>query len=168
MVLLQVTPYPPQPPFPLYWHNLTTTNLITYTHTVLKFRTSTIQVYVSGINFFSKLLSGAPAEPQLALKPVTTDLLTRRIQTFRSGHPSPSIDSTLKSKFHLAFLRFIRCLEFTSITSNHDPSRHATLSVIGIHLQDTLQFNLKQSKTDQFRLSHPIFSFRSKSYLSPY
>ncbi|XP_030292107.1 uncharacterized protein LOC115592965, partial [Sparus aurata] len=174
-------------PFPSF-DLVTVTSFITHAHTVLNIRTSTIHVYLSGINLFAKLLFGSPspsishpqvamlikglhkAEPQLAPKrlPLTVDLLARCILTLRSGYSSPFTDSTLESMFLLAFFGFLRCSEFTSASATHDPSRHATLSDISFHSHDTLRFNLKRSKTDQLGISHPIFLFRLNSYLSPY
>lgn len=39
---------------------LTLSNVITFVHSILKIKTSTIQVYISRINIFAKLSSGAP------------------------------------------------------------------------------------------------------------
>lgn len=102
-------------------------------------RTSTIQVYLSSINFFIKLLFGdsalsishphvnvyikhlPKAEPQLAPKRIVliADLLICCIQTLRTGYLSPSIDSTLEAMFLLAIHVFLQCSE-----SPHPPTTH--------------------------------------------
>ena len=51
---------------------------------------------------------------------------------------------------------------------SHTKSTQTTLSDISFHYHDTLRFNLKQSKNNQFGFSHPIFLFRLNSYLSLY
>ncbi|XP_054457981.1 uncharacterized protein LOC129093883 [Anoplopoma fimbria] len=167
---------------------LTLTNFITFAHSLLKIKPSTIRVYISGINFFAKLSSGTPcpaashlhitmllkglrkAEPHPTPKrlPLTSDLLTRCIQTLRSGYLSPFMDKALESMFLLAFFGFLRCSEFTAQNSDHHPSQHATMSDISIHHPDTIIYHLKRSKTNQSGPPQPIYIFRLNSYLSPF
>ena len=166
----------------------TLSNFISFAHSILKIKSSTIQVYLSGINFLIKLSTGAPcpalshahinmllkglrkAEPRPTPKrlPLTSDLLTRCITTLRSGYLNPRVDSVLESMFLLAFFGFLRCSEFTTSSLNFQPARHATLSDITIQSSDTLVFHLKCSKTNQSGPPHPIFLFRLDGYLSPY
>ncbi|KAK0136681.1 hypothetical protein N1851_027128 [Merluccius polli] len=144
-------------------------HFITFAHSIQKIKSSTIQVYLSGINFFAKLSSGSPcpalthahismllkglrkAEPRPMPKrlPLTSDLLTRCIETLRKGYLSPSTDKVLESMFLLAFFGFLRCSEFTASTLLYDPSRHASVSDISVISPDTLVYFLKRSKTNQ-------------------
>ncbi|KAK0154281.1 hypothetical protein N1851_003636 [Merluccius polli] len=147
----------------------TFSSFITFAHSIQKIKSSTIQVYLSGINFFAKLSSGSPcpalthahismllkglrkAEPRPMPKrlPLTSDLLTRCIETLRKGYLSPSTDEVLESMFLLAFFGFLRCSEFTASTLLYDPSRHASVSDISVLSSDTLVYFLKRSKTNQ-------------------
>ncbi|KAE8280208.1 hypothetical protein D5F01_LYC20760 [Larimichthys crocea] len=122
---------------------LTISNFITFAHSIQKIKSSTMQVYLSGINFFIKLSSGSPcpalthahinmllkglrkAEPRPMPKrlPLTSDLLARCIETLRKGYLSPSTDEVLESMFLLTFFGFLRCSEFTTSTLLYDPSR---------------------------------------------
>lgn len=142
-----------------------------------------MKVYLSGINFLTKLSTGAPCpatshshiamllkglrSPNLSL-PLTPDLLTRCIQTLRSGYLSPFTDKTLESMFLLAFFGFLRCSEFTTPTSVHHPSLHATISDVSIHPPDTIAYLLKRSKTNQHGPPQRVYLFRQESFLSPY
>ncbi|CAM4454228.1 unnamed protein product [Leuciscus chuanchicus] len=70
--------------------------------------------------------------------------------------------------FFLAFFGFLRCSEFAPSTSAFNPAIHPSLSDITAHTPDSLIYNLKRSKTDQFGESFPIYIFRLHSFLSPY
>ncbi|KAE8295200.1 hypothetical protein D5F01_LYC06126 [Larimichthys crocea] len=143
---------------------LTFTNFITFAHSIQKIKSSTIQVYLSGINFLVKISSGSPC-PALAhahinmllkglrkAKPrptpkrllLTSDLLARCIETLRKGYLSPSTDKVLESMFLLAFFGFLHCSEFTASTLLYDPSRHPSLSDISVLSSDTLIYFLKR------------------------
>ena len=149
---------------------------------------STIHVYLSGINFFTKLLTGSehpyrqhphvclllkgikrlkPLRP-LIRQPLTADILTACIRILRSNYSDPLTNSTLESLFLLAFFGFLRCSEFTSSNSQFNPSLHPCLSDLTIQDQFTLIFNLKRSKTDQLGHSTPIRIFKLNSPISPY
>ncbi|XDV17039.1 hypothetical protein PO909_016490 [Leuciscus waleckii] len=109
-------------------------------------------------------------EPVLNIKhlPLTSDLLSQCIHTLRSGYLSPSIDQSLECMFFLAFFGFLRCSEFAPSTSAFNPAIHPSLSDITAHTPDSLIYNLKRSKTDQFGESFPIYIFRLRSFVSPY
>ncbi|KAI4804278.1 hypothetical protein KUCAC02_025911, partial [Chaenocephalus aceratus] len=163
-------------------------NFITHTHSIRKCRTSTIQTYLAGINFFIKIASGQPCpstshshvtmlikglrkqEPSLTAKrlPLTSDLLSLCIRSLRSGYVSPMVDLTLECMFLLAFFGFLRCSEFAPTSSAYNPHHHPSLSDISLHTNDSLVFTLRRSKTDQLGISFPIHIFRLNSYLSPY
>ncbi|XP_030297612.1 thrombospondin type-1 domain-containing protein 4-like [Sparus aurata] len=151
-------------------------------------KSTTIQAYISGINFFTRLTSGAPCQATshshitMLIKglrktevhtppkrsPLTSDLLIRCIRTLRSGYSSPYVDKVLESMFLLAFFGFLRCSEFTASTSKYNPSCHASISDISNPSTDTLIYNLKCSKTNQSGPPQPIYLFRLDSYISPF
>ncbi|KAK0142945.1 hypothetical protein N1851_018939 [Merluccius polli] len=163
-------------------------NFISFAHSILKIKSTTIQAYISGINFFTKLSAAAPCqatshsyitmlikglrktEVHTAPKrsPLTSDLLILCIRTLRSGYSSPYVDKVLESMFLLAFFGFLRCSEFTVSTSKYNPSCHASISDISIQSTDTLIYHLKCSKTNQSGLPQPIYLFRLDSYISPF
>ena len=141
---------------------------------------STIRVYLSGISFITKLVTGAPhpfaqhSHVTLLLRslrrnqppnppsrrPITSDILAGCVNTLRSGYANPAIDSTLEAMFFLAFFGFLRCAEFTASNSTFIPNRHPCLSDLTIHNSSTLRFLLKHSKTDQFGKTAPIYLFK--------
>ena len=149
---------------------------------------STIRVYLAGINFIIKLLTGAPhpchLHPHVTLllkgikrheprqppsrQPLTASILAHCITVLRSGYSDPISDSTLECLFLLAFYGFLRCSEFTSSNTRFDPSLHPCLSDLSVLDSSTLIYTLKRSKTDQFGSSSPIYLFKLNSPLSPY
>ncbi|XP_017164877.1 uncharacterized protein LOC108167014, partial [Poecilia reticulata] len=161
---------------------------ITYSRLVLKIRTSTIQSYLAGINFFCKLSAGVicpsishchvntlikgckKQKPNGVIPrlPLTTDLLHKCISTLRSGYSSNFVDRTLESTFLLAFFGFLRCSEFAPTSSIHNPLIHPCLSDISILSHDTTIFTLRKSKTDQLAVSCPIYLFCLDSSHNPY
>lgn len=163
-------------------------NFITYTHSFRNIRSSTIQTYLAGINFFFKLAAGydcpALSHPHVSMllkgllktelrsqpkrSPLTSDLLVRCILTIRSGYISSSVDQTLECMFLLAFFGFLRCSEFAPTSGIFNPSRHPRLSDLSIVSSDTLCYTLRRSKTDQAGASCPIYLFRLNSVISPY
>ena len=151
-------------------------------------KTHTIKAYLSGISFFSKLITGssglATSHPQITslLKgllcqepaknpcrlPLTADLLSICLHTIRCGYSTPQVAQTLEAMFLLAFFGFLRCSEFTSSTIHFDPSRHACISDLSRFSDDTMVFHLKQTKTNQFGPSTPVFFFKVQSPLNPF
>ncbi|KAL0194682.1 hypothetical protein M9458_008254, partial [Cirrhinus mrigala] len=176
-----------QIPFPLLdvW---SICNFVTHAHSNLNIRASTIQTYLSGINFILKLATGEQChsishshvtmlikglrkqEPASSARrlPLTSDLLSQCICTLRSGYMSPPIDRTLECMFLLAFFGFLRCSELAPSTSAFNPVIHPSLSDISVHIPDSLIYTLKKSKTDQFGKSCPIYVFRLNSFISPF
>uniref|UniRef100_A0A096M2N4 Core-binding (CB) domain-containing protein n=1 Tax=Poecilia formosa TaxID=48698 RepID=A0A096M2N4_POEFO len=144
---------------------------ITYSHVVLKIRSSTIQSYLSGINFFFKLSAGTscPSFFNFYINMlIKIYILSRCILTLCSGYLSNLIDRILEDIFLKAFFCFLRYSEFAPTSPTHNPLIHPSLSDLSIHSYDTLIFNLRRSKTDQFAISCPIYLFRLNSFLSPY
>ncbi|KAG9280614.1 hypothetical protein AMEX_G3348, partial [Astyanax mexicanus] len=174
----------PFPSFDLF----STANFLTFTSSRLYIRSSSLKVYLSAINFFHKLLHGSPhpfvshpqitlllkgikrSEPPLTHKrlPLTSHILSCCLSTLRSRQYSPSISQTLEAMFLLAFFGFLRVSEFTTPSTTHHPSLHPCLSDITILDTDTLIFNIKRSKTNQFGIYTPVYIFRLHSSLSPY
>lgn len=156
-------------------------NFVTHAHSNLKIRASSIQTYLSEINFIHKLATGDQCqyishphvsrlikglwkqEPVVIVKrlPLTSDLLSRCIHTLCSGYLSTLIDQTLECMFLLAFFGFLRCSE-----SAFNPVFHPCLSDITAHPPDSLIFTLKRSRTDLFGESFPINIFRLNSFAS--
>ena len=174
-------------PFPSF-DLITLTSYITSAHSAMSIRIPTIKVYLSGIGFFSKLLTGSSglvtSHPQIAslLKgiqrqeptrgprrlPLTADLLSTCIQTLRAGYSSPHVRQTLEAMFALAFFGFLRCSELTSSSQTFDPRRHACISDLSSYANGTLVYYIKHSKTNQTGPSTPVFIFRNQSALNPF
>lgn len=102
-------------------------HFITFTHSVMAIKTHTIQVFLGGMSFFSKLLTGslglasnhthlpsllrAYAKSQLkspCLLPLAADLLSVCSHTIHSGCSIPHVTQTLESMFLHAFFNFLR------------------------------------------------------------
>ena len=161
---------------------------LTYGHSHLHLRSSTLHVYLSGINFFFRLIDGSPipstSHPHVSMllrgiqrsevqapvrrHPLTADLLLLCLNTLRAGYLTPLIASTLESMFLLSFFGFLRCSELTSSSFRYNPTRHPSLSDISIHSSESLSFKLKRSKVDQLGRSTHIHLFKINSPLSPY
>ena len=169
--------------------NITTiAAFLTYAHSNLHLRSSTLRVYLSGINFFFRLINGFPnpstSHPHISMllrgiqrsevqaptsrHPLTSDLLLLCLNTLRAGYLTPQIASTLESMFLLAFFGFLRSSEFTSSSSQYNPFHHPSLSDISVHSSESLSFKLKRSKVDQQGRSASIHLFKINSPLSPY
>ncbi|XP_069011388.1 uncharacterized protein [Embiotoca jacksoni] len=116
-------------------------SFISCAHSTLHIKIPTTKVYLSGINFFSKLVTGSPSTlsqlallikglqhqtppPTPRLLPLTTDLISRCIVTLRSNHFSTHLACTLQSMFLLTFYGFLRCSEFASSSAKFNPSLH--------------------------------------------
>ncbi|XP_069033500.1 LOW QUALITY PROTEIN: uncharacterized protein [Embiotoca jacksoni] len=143
-------------------------SFISHVHSVLHIEIPTIKIYLSGINFFAKLLTGSPAtlsQSSLLIKglqppnptptprrlPLTTDLISRCIATLRSNHFSAHLARTLESMFLLAFFGFLRCSEFASSSAKFNPSLHPCVSDLYPISEDCLGYSHKRSKTNQLR-----------------
>ncbi len=132
------------------------------------------QSYISGIQFFHKLLYGAPSpdisNSQTAMLiraiqrtrptrpdsrlPITLNILTKCIHTLRTGYQTPSTARTLDTMFILPFLGgVLRCSEL-AISSKFDPATNPTISELTNLDSETISFLIKQSKTDQVKKGH--------------
>ncbi len=104
-------------PFPKF-SLLSITSFISFLNSIKCLQVSSIKGYISGIQFFHKLLYGAPSpnisNSQTALLrgiqrtrptrpdsrlPITLDILTKCIHTLRTGYQTPSKACTLDTMF---------------------------------------------------------------------
>lgn len=166
---------------------LTITSFITYLHSYKNIQASSIRSYLSGIQFFHKLIHGstsdaiANSQTSLLIKgvqkthpslpdsrlPITHHILSKCISTLRKGYVSTHTDRTLDAMFILSFFGFLRCSEI-SITSKFVPSIHPTISDLTLVDGETISFLIKQSKTDQSRKGHLIYIFDIPSSTFPF
>ncbi|XP_056599418.1 proline-rich protein 36-like [Triplophysa dalaica] len=166
---------------------LAITSFISHLNTSKNLQASSIKGYLSGLQFFHKLIFGSPS-PQIASsqtsmlikgiqrahpsrpdprKPITLEILTKCIITLRQGYHSTHTARTLDAMFLLAFFGFLRCSELT-ITSKFNPDIHPTISDLSVMNDDTIYYFIKQSKTDQTKRGHLIYIFNLPSALQPY
>ncbi len=173
-------------PFPEF-SLLSITSFISFLNSIKCLQVSSIKGYISGIQFFHKLLYGAPSpnisNSQTALLirgiqrtrptrpdsrlPITLDILTKCIHTLRTGYQTPSTARTLDTMFILAFFGFLRCSEL-AISSKFDPATNTTISVLTILDSETISFLIKQSKTDQVKKGHFVYILNLHSPLQSY
>ncbi len=173
-------------PFPEF-SLLSITSFIYFLNSIKCLQVSSIKGYISGIQFFHKLLYGAPSpnisNSQTALLirgiqrtrptrpdsrlPITLDILTKCIHTLRTGYQTPSTARTLDTMFILAFFGFLRCSEL-AISSKFDPATNPTISDLTILDSETISFSIKQSKTDQVKKGHFVYIFNLHSPLQSY
>ncbi|XDV34332.1 hypothetical protein PO909_004499 [Leuciscus waleckii] len=166
---------------------LSVTSFISHLHRVKGLQAGSIKSYLSGIQFFHKLIHGKPApalnnsQTSLLIKgiqrtrptrpdtrqPITIDILTRCISSLRLGYHSFNTAYTLEAMFILAFFGFLRCSELT-ITSLFDPNIHPTISDLQIVDNETISFFIKQSKTDRAKKGHFIYIFNLQTPIQPY
>nr|XP_055059803.1 uncharacterized protein LOC129443324 [Misgurnus anguillicaudatus] len=166
---------------------LTITSFISYLNQHKNLQASSIKGYLSGIQFFHKLIFGSPSpvidstQTSMLIKgiqrthptrpdarqPITLELLTKCITTIRRGYHSTNTAHTLDAMFILAFFGFLRCSELT-MTSNFNPNNHPTISDLSLLDNDTISYFIKQSKTDQTRKGHFIYIFNFPSPIQPY
>ncbi|XP_048125145.1 uncharacterized protein LOC125311293 [Alosa alosa] len=173
-------------PFPSF-DAVTISSFITYAHTSLGIKVSSIRVYLAGIHLVYKLLHGSECPsfsdtrigllikgirrqqpvPQDSRLPITSSILATCLATLRKGFISPHSDFTISVMFILAFFGLLRCSKFTCPSSLFIPDVHTCIADLEQLDQDTIRFTIKQSKTDQFRKGHSIFIFNSASDLQP-
>ncbi len=172
-------------PFPEF-SLLSITFFISFLNSIKCLQVSSIKGYISGIQFFHKLLYGAPSpnisNSQTAMLirgiqrtrptrpdsrlPITLDILTKCIHTLRTGYQT-STARTLDTMFILAFFVFLRCSEL-AISSKFDPATNPTISDLTILDSETISFLIKQSKKDQVKKGHFVYIFNLPSPLQPY
>lgn len=173
-------------PFPDF-SLLTITSFVSYLNTAKNLQVGSIKGYLSGIQFFHKLIFGSPSpaltnsQTSLLIKgiqkthptrpdarqPLTLDLLTKCIRTLRLGYHSINTACTLDAMFILAFFGFLRCSEL-AITSNFNSKIHPTISDLSLVDDETISYFIKQSKTDQSKKGHFIYIFNLHSPIQPY
>ncbi|XP_026138202.1 proline-rich protein 36-like [Carassius auratus] len=173
-------------PFPDF-SLLSITSFISFLSTAKNLQASSIKGYLSGVQFFHKLIHGFPSsvinnsQTSLLIKgiqrarpsnpdsrqPITLDILTNCIQKLRTGYHSIHTARTLDAMFLLAFFGFLRCSEI-AITSKFNPKLHPTISDLCIRDNETIAYSIKHSKTDQERKGHYIYIFNLPSPIQPY
>ncbi len=173
-------------PFPEF-SLLSITSFISFLNSIKSLQVSSIKSYISGIQFFHKLLYGAPSpeinNSQTALLirgiqrsrptrpdsrlPITLDILTKCIHALRTCYQPPSTARTLDTMSILAFFGFLRCAELTA-SSKFDPAINPTISDLTILDSETISFLIKQSKTDQVKKGHFVYIFNLSSPIQPY
>lgn len=155
---------------------------VTYCHSSLKLKWTTIKLYLAGIRFHY-LQAGLPnplqsgdrlqciirgikrsqvkiSKPRL---PIDMKILNQICKLLRSGVFSPYIDKTLECMCVLAFYGFLRCSEFT-VRSHKSVCSCLRMKDIKF-AQDKCMFTLSlvSSKTDPFRNGVEIPFFRNKT-----
>ncbi|XP_056102070.1 uncharacterized protein LOC130081125 [Rhinichthys klamathensis goyatoka] len=173
-------------PFPDF-SLLSITSFISYLNSIKGLQVGTIKGYLSGIQFFHKLMYGAPSpeinnsQTSLLVKgiqrshpthpdtrqPITLDILTKCIHALRTVYQPLETARTLDAMFILAFFGFLRCSEL-AITSKFDPRVHPTISDLSVLDSETISYLIKQSKTDQSKKGHFIYIFKLSSPIQPY
>ncbi len=173
-------------PFPEF-SLLSITSFISFLNSIKSLQVSSIKSYISGIQFFHKLLYGAPSpeinNSQTAMLirgiqrsrptrpdsrlPITLDILTKCIHALHTCYQPPSTARTLDTMFILAFFGFLRCAELTA-SSKFDPAINPTISDLTILDSETISFLIKQSKTDQVKKGHFVYIFNLSSPIQPY
>ncbi|XP_073672411.1 uncharacterized protein, partial [Paramisgurnus dabryanus] len=166
---------------------LTITSFISYLNSVKNLQVGSIKGYLSGIQFFHKLIYGFPSpeinnsQTSLLIKgiqrsrpskidsrqPITLDILTKCIQILRTGYHSSHTAHTLDAMFLLSFFGFLRCSEI-AINSKFNPKIHPTISDLSILDSESIAYFIKQSKTDQEKKGHYIYIFNLPSPIQPY
>ncbi|KAG1936323.1 proline and serine-rich protein 1-like [Pimephales promelas] len=163
------------------------TSFISYLNSIKGLQVGSIKGYLSGIQFFHKLMYGAPSpeinnsQTSLLVKgiqrshpthpdnrqPITLDILTKCIHALRTVYQPLETARTLDAMFILAFFGFLRCSEL-AITSKFDPRVHPTISDLAVLDSETISYLIKQSKTDQSKKGHFIYIFKLSSPIQPY
>ncbi len=173
-------------PFPEF-SLLSITSFISFLNSIKSLQVSSIKSYISGIQFFHKLLYGAPSpeinNSQTALLirgiqrsrpirpdsrlPITLDILTKCIHALRTCYQPLSTARTLDTMFILPFFGFLRCAELTT-SSKFDPAINPTISDLTVLDSETISFLIKQSKTGQVKKGHLVYIFNLSSPIQPY
>ncbi len=173
-------------PFPEF-SLLSITSFISFLNSIKSLQVSSIKSYISGIQFFHKLLYGAPSpeinnsQTTLLIRgiqrsrpirpdsrlPITLDILTKCIHALRTCYQPPSTARTLDTMFILAFFGFLRCAELTA-SSKFDPAINPTISDLTVLDSETISFLIKQSKIDQVKKGHFVYIFNLSSPIQPY
>ncbi|KAI2650053.1 Pro-Pol polyprotein [Labeo rohita] len=169
-------------PFPDF-SLLAVTSFISHLNTNKNLQASSIKGYLSGIQFFHKLLYGSPSphitnsqtsllikgiqktqpnRPDNLRQPITLKILTKCISTLRKGYHSIHTARTLDAMFILAFFGFLRCSEL-AITSGFNPAIHPTISDLAVLDGETISYFIKQTflqlRKSQSKLpSDPLFT----------
>lgn len=169
---------------------------VTYCHSCLRLRWTTIKLYLAGIRFhylqaghnnpfdhcdrLQCIIRGIKRSQMNISKPrlpIDSKILNQICGLLKRGLFSPFIDKTLECMCMLAFYGFLRCSEFT-VRSLKAPYQYLRISDVQFS-QDKSMFTLflASSKTDPFRKGTQILYFQNNklcpvscmlSYLTTY
>ncbi len=162
-------------PFPDF-SLLAITSSISYLNSVKNLQAGSIKGYLSGVQFFHKLIYGFPSseinnsqtyflirgiqrsQPSSpdSRQPITLDILTKCIQILRTGYLSIHTARTLDAMFLLAFFGFLRCSEI-AITAKFKPKLHSTISDLSIIDSETIIYLSKVRQTKKGKATSYIF-----------
>ncbi len=172
-------------PFPEF-SLLSITSFISFLNSIKCLQVRSIKGYISGIQFFHKLLDDSAPSPDISNSqtamlirgiqrtrhtrpdsrlPITLDILTKCIHTLRTGYQTPSTACTLDTMFILVWV--LGCSEL-AISSKFDPATNPTISDLTILDSKTISFLINQSKTDQVKKGHFVYIFNLPSPIQPY
>ncbi|XP_073678908.1 uncharacterized protein [Garra rufa] len=170
-----------------YFSLLAITSFISYLNIIKNLQISSIKGYLSGIQFFHKLIYGSlspnisnsqtsllikgiqkthPTRPDTR-QPITLKILTKCVSTLRKGYQSLHTARTLDTMFILVFFGFLRCSELTT-TSIFNPNMHPTISDLAVLDDEVISYFIKQSKSDQLKKGHFIYIFNLQSTIQPF
>ncbi|RXN08505.1 poly [Labeo rohita] len=121
-------------PFPDF-SLLAVTSFISHLNTNKNLQASSIKGYLSGIQFFHKLLYGSPSPH------ITNSQTSLLIKGYHSIHTARTLDAM----FILAFFGFLRCSEL-AITSGFNPAIHPTISDLAVLDGETISYFIKQNQ----------------------
>ncbi|KAI2647038.1 Pro-Pol polyprotein [Labeo rohita] len=136
---------------------LSITSFISHLNINKNHQISSIKGYLSGIQFFHKLLYGSPSPH------ITNSQTSLPIKGYHSVHTARTLDAM----FILAFFGFLRCSEL-AITSGFNPAIHPTISDLEVLDDETISYFIKHSKTDQTKKGHFIYIFNLQSPIQPF
>lgn len=158
---------------------------VTYCHSSLKLKWTTIKLYLAGIRFhylkagqenpflsvdrLQCIIRGIKRSQEVKSKPrlpIDVKILSKLCQLLQTGVFSPYMDKTLECMCLLAFYGFLRCAEFTV---NSLASSGSFLRICDVTFSDDksmFTLSLRSSKTDPFRKGVQILYFR-KNLLCP-
>ncbi|XP_059413155.1 uncharacterized protein LOC132148479 [Carassius carassius] len=152
-------------PFPDF-SLLSVTAFISYLNSIKGLQVGSIKGYLSGIQFFHKLMYGSPS-PEInnsqtsllikgiqrsqpthpdARQPITLDILTKCIRALRTGYQPISTARTLDAMFILAFLVFSDARNSPSLP-NSTQKIHPTISDLSVIDGESISYLIKQRPT---------------------
>lgn len=175
----------------LDFYLLSITSLISYLNSIKNLQVGSIRGYLSGIQFFNKLIHGSVSPkindaqtsllikgilrsqptPMDSRKSITLDILTKCISTLSLGYQSTNTARTLDAMYISAFFVFLRCSEL-AITSNFNPMPILQFRIYQFLDSETIYFislnkaKQKKSISSISSISCHLFTYSFVSYLT--